>query len=313
MKRHRRAQAGSPRCKVSYAEFRRLVCRAAKPAAILAGLLIFAPDACPQTNFFPLLECKNRIYTNATIESATPATVTIFWDGGGERIPITNLPPELLTRYHYDPQAAREYLDAEAAKKAALQESADQALAAIALAKSTLGPAQKIRVVKVISNVRLQIEAEGKVTGAYVHNLPPEILAAFRELNQTKAEAEWLEAQIAQDQYAAKHPVSNPAAGSARAKKAAASAQKNAASAARKSAADAAAALVKVKARLKELESRATFMACPTDFITSGGARQWEYQPAAASGITQNKTREQRWAEFNPPGIAAIRARPPRP
>lgn len=84
--------------------------------------LLICQLATAQTNFFPLLCCSNRTYTNATIETVTPATVTIFWDGGGERIPITNLPSELLGRYHYDPQAAQEYLDVQAAKKAARQE-----------------------------------------------------------------------------------------------------------------------------------------------------------------------------------------------
>ena len=66
------------------------------------GLLI-CQLAAGQTNFFPLLCCGNRTYTNATIETVTPANITIFWDGGGERIPITNLPAELQTRYHYNP------------------------------------------------------------------------------------------------------------------------------------------------------------------------------------------------------------------
>jgi hypothetical protein len=256
--------------------------RAALPAAILAALLGFAPAAWTQTNFFPLLNCKNRTYTNATIEAATPATVTIFWDGGGERIPITDLPPELLTRYHYDAQAAQEYLDAQAAKKAALKERADQESAAIARAQSTLGPAQKIRIVKMISDIHLQIEAEGKVTDAYIHNLPPALLASFRELNQARVEAARLEAQTAQNQHAATPPGTNTAGVSnARAQKAAARAQKAAAAAA-----DDTAALARVKSRLKELEPRATLIACPTDYIISGNTRQWEYQATATAGLT---------------------------
>jgi hypothetical protein len=78
--------------------------------------------ATAQTNFFPFLCCSNRTYTNATIETVTPATVTVFWDGGGERIPITNLPPELQIRYHYNPGEAQKYLDIQAAKKATQKE-----------------------------------------------------------------------------------------------------------------------------------------------------------------------------------------------
>jgi len=194
VKANRPANLGSPLFKFSYRVFSSLFKRAAKPATVLGVLLLLVSTAYAQTNFFPLLNCKNRAYTNATIESFTPATVTIFWDGGGERIPITNLPPELLTRYHYDAQAAQAYLDEQAAKKAALQERADQAFAAIARAKGNLGPAQQIHIVKIYSEIHLQIEAGGKVSDAYIHNLPPDFFTSLSELNQTKNDAASLEA-----------------------------------------------------------------------------------------------------------------------
>jgi hypothetical protein len=281
---HRRARPASPPFKFSDVSFPHLLCRTAKAAATLAALLVFAPTAFTQTNFFPVLECKNRIYTNATIDTVSPATVTIFWDGGGERIPITNLPPELLARYHYDPQAAQKYLDAQGAKKAAQQERANQEHAAIVRAQNTLGPAQTIRIVNAFSDYHLQIEADGKVTSAYIHNLPLAILAAFREMNQTKAEAASLEAQIPPDQKVPAQPVPSTATGT-RAQRAAARAQRNAATA-RATDADATAALAKVKAHLKELESRTTITACPTDYITGEGARQWEYQGMSTAGLT---------------------------
>jgi hypothetical protein len=90
-------------------------------SSVIFALLI-CQLAIAQTNFFPLLRCKDRTYTNATIESVTPATVSVFWEGGGERIPITNLPPELQVRYHYNPQEAQNYLDMQAAKKATRKE-----------------------------------------------------------------------------------------------------------------------------------------------------------------------------------------------
>src|SRR5579862_4171219 len=89
---------------------------------VIIVLLFLARAGFGQTNFFPVLVCSNATYTNATIESITPATVTVWWSGGGERISITNLPLELQTRYHYSPEAAQKYLDAQAAKKAAQQE-----------------------------------------------------------------------------------------------------------------------------------------------------------------------------------------------
>jgi hypothetical protein len=287
MKVLRRAHPGTPATTYSYRLFRHRLCRGAKPAPFLAVLMTFAPSAFTQTNFFPLLECKNRAYTNATIESATPATVTIFWDGGGERIAITNLPPELLNRYHYDPQEAQAYLDAQAARKTAAKDRADQELAAIARAKDTLGPAQKIRIVKVISAWRLQIEAEGKVSDAYVHNLPPDFLSSLAELDQARIEIARLEAQVAQEQNAASQPGpnANPGSRNYRAQQAAANAQKNAAKTAHSAAGDAA-ALTKAKSRLKELESHTTISAGPTDYLTSWGVRQWEYQSIATTGLT---------------------------
>ena len=77
--------------------------------------------------------------------------MTIWWSGGGERISITNLPPKLQRRYHYDPQAAQDYLDAQAAKKSAQQERDKKAAEALAAAKETFGPEQTVRVVGLVN------------------------------------------------------------------------------------------------------------------------------------------------------------------
>jgi hypothetical protein len=264
--------------------FRRAVLR----TAAVVWALIFVPASYADTNFFPVLNCQNRAYTNATIESVTPATVTIFWDGGGERIPITNLPPELLSRYHYDPQAAQAYLDEQAAKRGAAQERAQEQLAAMEKARATVGPSQKIRIVKILSEIHFQIEAEGKVTEAYIHKLPPDFFASLSQLNQAKAEESSLESQIARDQSAAAKPAANstPGVRYTAAQKAAANAQKNNTSAAHAAATEATAALAKVKSRVKELEAKTTISASPTDFISSTGIRQWEYQASGADGLT---------------------------
>jgi hypothetical protein len=288
MKVLRRAHPGTPAAAFSHRVFRRSVCRVAQPATFLAVLVTFAPSAFTQTNFFPRLECKNRAYTNAIIESVTPATVTIFWDGGGERIAITNLPPELLKSYHYDPEAAQAYLDAQAARKAAVKERAEQELAAMARARETLGPAQKVRIVKVFSAMHLQIESDGKVSDAYIHNLPPDFLSSLGELDQAKVEVARLEAQVAQDQSAASQPGPNTTSGSrkTRAQQAAANAQKDAGKTTHAAATADAAALAKAKSRLKDLESHTTISASPADYMTSWGVRQWEYQSAATTGLT---------------------------
>ena len=266
--------------------FSQLSRRAVRRAAIVAFLTLVSVSY-GDTNVFAVLNCKNRAYTNATIESVTPATVTIFWDGGGERIPITNLPPEILSRYHYDPQAAQVYLDQQDAKKAATRERAEEELAAMGRALGNLGPAQKIRIVKILSEIHLQIEAEGKVSDAYIHKLPADFFTSLGELNQAKAEAARLEAQVAQNPNPAKPPP-NPAPGVrySAAQRAAANAQKNNANAANAAATQAKAELAKVKARVKELETKTAISAKPTDFINGAGVRQWEYQSTAADGLT---------------------------
>jgi len=257
--------------------------------AVVAFLLVVLVSAShADTNVFPVLNCKNRAYANATIESVTPATVTIFWDGGGERISITNLPPEILSRYHYDPQAAQAYLDQQDAKKAAARERAEEELAAMGRALGNLGPAQKIRIVKILSEIHFQIEAEGKVSDAYIHKLPADFFTSLSELNQSKVEAARLETQITQDQSATAQPAPKNAPGVrySAAQRAAANAQKNNANAANAAATQAKAELAKVKSRVKELETKTAISAKPTDFINGAGVRQWEYQSTAADGLT---------------------------
>ena len=153
---------------------------------ITVGLLVLAQTACTQTNFFPLLQCGDRTYTNATIGSITPAAVTVSWDGGGAQIAITNLPEELQVRYHYDPQTAQHFLDAEAAKKAVLKAKENAGIAFIAAVKSMLGPAQLIRIVKVISGAEVQIVQDGQYTDAYINKVPHEVLAFVEDYNKTK-------------------------------------------------------------------------------------------------------------------------------
>jgi outer membrane murein-binding lipoprotein Lpp len=170
-------------------------------------IVIFAVFICElanaQTNFFPLLCCSNRTYTNATIISLTPATALIDFDSGGERISITNLPSELQIRYHYDSVKAKKYLEAQEAKKAAQQERANQEVAAFAAAQNTLSPAQKICVTKIIDmffNVEI-VEANGQSSEAYIPKLPSEVITFIGDFNQAQADAASLEQQVRQARY----------------------------------------------------------------------------------------------------------------
>ncbi len=66
-----------------------------------------------------------KVYLQVTIVKAEPDAVTILYRDGGALIPLTNLPDDLQTQFHYDPvkaaAAAEERARADAASAAALQ------------------------------------------------------------------------------------------------------------------------------------------------------------------------------------------------
>ncbi len=64
--------------------------------------LVFAAD----TNIIPSLTIEGQTYTNVELGTVTGSRVAIFYDGGGKRVAISNLPPDLQRRLHYDPAAA---------------------------------------------------------------------------------------------------------------------------------------------------------------------------------------------------------------
>jgi len=237
-----------------------------------AGLVCFAQTGFCQTNFFPLLVCSNATYTDATIESVTPATVTIWWSGGGERISITNLPPELQRRYNYDPQAAQDYLDAQAAKKSAQREHDKKAAEALAAAKQTFGPEQTVRVVGVVNEWHVQILVDGKVSDAYIRKLPPAVLAAIQDYAQAKADADALGSVSTNATVTHQETV------------------KTARTTTTKTVdthkpTDAATMAMAARRRLADLErhlaARTTVVARPSAFVLNGGIRQWEFEEMA--------------------------------
>jgi len=148
-----------------------------------------------QNNFFPILRCKDRSYTNATIDTITPATVTVSWEGNGVITAITNLPDRLQSRYHYNRQKAQRYLARQAAEKSAQQASENQEAAALAATQNTLGPAQNVRIIKaLLFPGSVQIEADGVLSEANIPNLPPEILIFIQKLGQAQTDAASLKA-----------------------------------------------------------------------------------------------------------------------
>lgn len=243
-----------------------------KPLAmsLAAALVCCAQTVLCQTNFFPLLVCSNATYSNATIESVTPATVTVWWSGGGERISITNLPLELQRLYHYDPQAAQEYLDAQAAKKAGQLEREKKTAEAIAAAKETFGPEKTVRVINFVTDWHVQIAVDGKMADAYIHKLPPEVKAFFQDYLQAEANAE--AADGVSTNAAAKTANGN------RVKRTAPQPGNTRKPTATLSATPADKRLVELQ---REAVARTTIIARPSAFVLAGGIRQWEFERMA--------------------------------
>jgi hypothetical protein len=76
------------------------------------------------TNIIPLLTIDDQTYTNVELGSVTGSRVAIFYDGGGKRVAISNLPPNLQQRLHYDPEVARSQDVVEAQRRAVSQNRA---------------------------------------------------------------------------------------------------------------------------------------------------------------------------------------------
>jgi hypothetical protein len=158
-------------------------------AAVFCAPLAFAAD----TNIISSLTIDGHTYTNVELGTVTASHVTIFYDGGGQKVAISNLPAYLQKRFNYDPDVARSEDAAEAQRKAAIRQRAEQSAKAVAIAKGTLGPAQTIRILKVSNEAQLQlqiVQTNGQPAEAYIHNLPYEVLTFVRDLNGTKATVE---------------------------------------------------------------------------------------------------------------------------
>ncbi len=67
-------------------------------------------------------------YSNVTWRTVTPTTVTIFHRTGIASIPLEKLPPDLQTRFGYDPQRAAVHQQAQQEQAAHQQEQAAQVL-----------------------------------------------------------------------------------------------------------------------------------------------------------------------------------------
>ncbi len=247
--------------------------------------LVFAVVGCQwasaQTNFFPILRCKDRTYTNATIDTITPATVVVSWEGSGVTTAITNLPHRLQMRYHYDPQKAERYLAQQADKKVARLDRDHQETAGVA---AVLGPAQNVRILKaLLLPTSFQIEVEGVRSEGFIANLPPEVLLFVQKLGRAQVDAASLKERARSARFEAERAsgialtMSVYDAGyegqNIRANVAANNARE-----AESNSAVAETLVTKLQAEAKE---RAAISARPSNYLVDGVTRQWEFQSMA--------------------------------
>jgi hypothetical protein len=264
------------------------------------ALVLYAPSffaADTNTNIIPSLTIAGQTYTNVEIGTVTGSRVTIFYDGGGQRVAISNLPPDLQQRLHYDPEA----VSAQARLEALVQEEANRQ-------KTILGPVQTVKLIKILPDGFFLIDVNiGEVEGAFIHdhggqvpeafidNLPLDI--ANRVLEIRKAEAE---VALLATQYQAAQARIGSGGGSfylggyARNQQESAELALRAGIAAeeahwaeinRAAAAAAHEALQKAQSRLKDLQalwdSHNIILACPSAYIMRRIIRQWEYRSTA--------------------------------
>ncbi len=244
-------------------------------ATLLSAGSVLAED----TNVIPTLTIAGETFTNVEIGTVTGSKVTIFYDGGGKRVAISNLPTYLQKRLNFDPVAARAADEAEAERKAAAKERRDKEAEELAKAETALGPPQKLRLVKVLPDSYVQIEAEGATSEAYIHNLPPEVLTLLREYQDAQTEVTNLEAELAKIPGAPRQGGNH-----GRMSRQAAQQQASAAAANNSYRANVQKTLASAKARLNTLKaqlgSRTLITARPRSFFLYPHARAWEYERA---------------------------------
>jgi hypothetical protein len=251
-------------------------------ARIFLAASVFAGDTDP----IPSLTIAGQTYTNVELGSVTGSRVTIFFDGGGERVAISNLPAYLQKRLNYDPEAARAQDAAEAERIAAAKERADKNAEALAAAQAALGPAQKIRLMKILPDTHVQIEAEGVLSEAYIHNLPPEILTLLRDFQTAEANVTNL-----QNQLALAKPASAQGGYHGRLSRQAAENQASAATANASYRSNLETSLASAKksfdAIKSQLSARSTITARPCAFFLYPHARAWEYESGSVPAVAK--------------------------
>jgi len=126
--------------------------------ALFAGVAItaFAEDRIPS------LVVGEKTFRNVKISTVRGSDVFIIHDGGGTRVPISDLPAEIQEKYNLAPEKPKELSAEEKAKAAELKKKADEQRAAMAKAASWRGEPVNAFIQQVkTSGYIVTIEGEG--------------------------------------------------------------------------------------------------------------------------------------------------------
>ncbi len=83
---------------------------------IASTLSVFAEDTIDS-----ITTTDGMVYKSVTIMSTDPAGIHIVHEGGAASIPFSKLPVDIQKKYNYDPEKARAFIKAEAAKAQAVK------------------------------------------------------------------------------------------------------------------------------------------------------------------------------------------------
>jgi hypothetical protein len=166
---------------------------------LIFALSVSITCAAESTNFFLTLKVGDVHYTNVTVRSVRPSDIIISFDGGGAKVPLQKLTPDLQRRFGYDPdkasqELARQRQRLEANQKAMAQAQAsdawrgDPVWAEITNLGPPLGGMATCQIL--VSNVTLTV---------LLKNPPALALRFFDHLNHLKKDASNRRASIARE------------------------------------------------------------------------------------------------------------------
>jgi hypothetical protein len=180
---------------------------------LLTCVVAFAAD----TNTIPFLTIGAQTFTNVEIGTVTASRVTLYYNGGGQQVAISNLPTYLQKRFNYEPEIAKVNDAIEARKKLESQQrhqDQTRALAAerarqqsaiqqhlreqahiIEEQRAALGPAETLQIMGAGETQDggtyiTYVGSNGNAKSAYIKNFPLFVITFIGSLESARADVE---------------------------------------------------------------------------------------------------------------------------